>query len=158
MPTGRPFEPGNKYGQGRPPGSRNKRSQVARELLEEYSEPLVRKAMVEALKGDGPLLRALLAFLLPRWSQAPVKTDPLPTRNAQDVRESMDRIFQKMSNGELSLREGHMLARMLGTRQSVLQQTEDEGRLDALEDALAEDLAKEEPNGPEKGAGPKKSD
>jgi hypothetical protein len=35
---------------------------------------------VEAMKGDAPLLRALLGHILPRRKDAPVKTGPLIQR------------------------------------------------------------------------------
>ena len=44
MKRGRPFEPGNHFGRGRPKGSRNKRSLVANELLIEHGEAIVRKS------------------------------------------------------------------------------------------------------------------
>jgi len=49
---GRPFEPGNKLGRGRPRGSRNKTTLVAGELLHSYALALMRKAIALALQGD----------------------------------------------------------------------------------------------------------
>lgn len=56
-PRGRPFQPSNKYGRGRPKGSRNKATRAAQRLLEEHSEPLVRRCIIEAMKGNMPALR-----------------------------------------------------------------------------------------------------
>jgi len=140
MPRGKPFQPGNKLGRGRPKGSRNKRNRLARALLEEHGEALVRKAMLEALRGDVPLLRSLLGFLLPRWREAPIKTGPLPTATANDVRTSVDRIFEKVSTGELSLPEARHLAGLFATRHAVLMQSQYEARLEALESILAPEL------------------
>ena len=75
---GRPFEPGNQYGCGRPRGSRNKRGLQAQQLLESHAESVVRRALVEAMKGDASLLRTLLSHILPRRRDAPVKTDAGP--------------------------------------------------------------------------------
>jgi len=141
MPRGRPFQPGNQFGRGRPRGSRNKRSRLARQLLDEHGEALVRKAMVEALKGDVPLLRTLLGFLLPRWKEAPVQTGPLPTGTAGDVRASLECIFQQVSTGELSLQKARILTGLLATRQDVLLANQYEDRLEALEQLLARDLS-----------------
>lgn len=140
MPRGRPFEPGNQFGRGRPRGSRNKRNRATRQLLDEHGESLVRKALLEALKGDVPLLRTLLSFLLPRWREAPVKTGPLPAGTAGEVRASLDRIFQKVSNGELSLQQARAWAGLLVTREDVLVQNQYESRLEALEHLLAQEL------------------
>jgi hypothetical protein len=85
MKKGRPFEPGNKFGCGRPRGSRNKKSLAAQQLLDSHAESVVRKALVEAMKGDAPLLRTLLGHILPRRRDAPVKTGPLPVHTAEEL-------------------------------------------------------------------------
>jgi len=138
MPRGRPFQSGNKFGRGRPRGSRNKRSRVAQRLLYEHSESLVRKAMVEALKGDAPLLRTLLPYVLPRWKDAPVLTGKLPTRTIADLSNAMDAILQRVSGGELTLQDGHTLADLISTKMSVLVNVELEDRVSKLEKAAAE--------------------
>jgi len=52
MTRGRPFEPGNKFGQGRPKGSKNKSTSAGRRLLEEYEIPLLQKNIAEGMKGN----------------------------------------------------------------------------------------------------------
>lgn len=49
---GKPFQLGNNSGRGRPKGSQNKASFRAQELLNEHAEPVMRKCLVEALKGN----------------------------------------------------------------------------------------------------------
>jgi hypothetical protein len=64
---GRPFERGNKFGRGRPRGSRNQISQEARELLLTFKGTVVRKSVLEAAKkdnGDNRLLAKLLDHIL----------------------------------------------------------------------------------------------
>jgi len=73
---GRPFQPGNHFGRGRPKGSRNKRSSFAKQLLDSYSQPVIQKSLAMALQGDGQLLRALLGYLLQRPKDPPCKTGP----------------------------------------------------------------------------------
>lgn len=138
---GHPFQPGNQFGRGRPPGSRNKRSRQAQQLLQEYGEPLVRKAMAQALKGDAPLLRCFLSYLLPRWKDAPVKMGPLPARTVADVAESLEGIFHKVGSGELSPQDGRVLTHLLATKVSVLFKTEVEDRLRALEKTMEQELS-----------------
>ena len=57
MPRGRPFERGNKFGRGRPPGSRNKVPHSLQKLLHKHGEAILRKCMVEALKGEKQAMR-----------------------------------------------------------------------------------------------------
>jgi hypothetical protein len=51
MKRGRPFEAGNKFGGGRPRGSRNKRSLLAQQLLDSHGEAVVGRALVVAVSG-----------------------------------------------------------------------------------------------------------
>lgn len=71
MKRSRPFEPGNHFGRGRPKGSRNKRSLLAKQLLDEHGEAIVRKALVIALQGDPAMWRTLLSFILARPKDLP---------------------------------------------------------------------------------------
>ena len=68
---GRPFEPGNKFGRGRPRGSRNKKAIELQQLLDEYLPALMRKAIAMALQGDVSLLRMLLDRKLPKAYGSP---------------------------------------------------------------------------------------
>src|ERR1700674_5196537 len=52
MKRGRPFEPGNKCGRGRPKGSRNKSTSAAQRLLEQHYETLMAKQLQAAHQGD----------------------------------------------------------------------------------------------------------
>jgi len=86
LKRGRPFEPGNKLGRGRPPGSRNKRTLLGQALLEEFGEAVIRRALSLALQGDSPMIRALLPYLLTRPTDPPPKTGPLASQKSGKVR------------------------------------------------------------------------
>jgi hypothetical protein len=73
---GKPFEPGNKAGKGRPPGARNKKSKLL-EILEEYAEPIPKKGALMALSGDRVLQRVCWNRLVP-LAQPPATCFRLP--------------------------------------------------------------------------------
>jgi hypothetical protein len=84
MIRGRPFEPGNKLGCGRPRGSQNKRSARSQQLLEQYGA-IMQKAPAD-YKG---MSRLLSVILLRRPGDRPIQTGPLPMgslKNCQRVR------------------------------------------------------------------------
>ena len=133
MTRGRPFEPGNQFSRGRPPGSRNKRSGRAQQLLDEHGEAIIYKALVLALKGDTPLLRTLLGYLLRRPEDRPVETGPLPVGSAADLSKSLDNVLKKVAAGELSPGNANAVAALIECRRRALETQEFETRLRALE-------------------------
>ena len=62
---GRPFQAGNKYGKGRPAGSRNKATIALEALLDGEGEAMMRKAIELALGGSETALRLCLERLIP---------------------------------------------------------------------------------------------
>jgi hypothetical protein len=133
MIRGRPFEPGNKFSRGRPRGSRNKRSARIQQLLEQYGETVMQKALVEAAKGDRPLLRAFLSFLLRRPGDRPIQTGPLPMGSLEELSKSSEKVLQKVASGKLSPGEARNLIDLIERRRSVLETVELEKRMRALE-------------------------
>jgi hypothetical protein len=135
MKKGRPFEPGNKFGCGRPRGSRNKKSLAAQQLLDSHAESVVRKALVEAMKGDAPLLRTLLGHILPRRRDAPVKTGPLPVHTAEELAQSSEAVFERLVCGQITVQEAHELSALLEGRRRIMETQDFEARLRTLEAA-----------------------
>ena len=131
---GRPFAVGNKLGQGRPRGSRNKRSLAVQELLNGHTESLVRKALVMALQGDAGILRTLLGCVLPRCKGWPVHTGALRTDSTAEIAASYDSVLQQVSRGTLTLGEAQQVAKLLQGRLDLELLAELEGRLRALEE------------------------
>ena len=73
------FKPGNKFGKGRPEGSRNKVTISAMNLLKNEEEALSRKAVQSALSGNVQMLQFCLSRILPPVPKdTPVKLDGMP--------------------------------------------------------------------------------
>ena len=134
---GRPFEPGNKLGRGRPRGSRNKKTLQAQELLDTHAEALLRKAVLEALKGDNPLMRTLLHHVLPRRREVPPKTGPLPIGTAEELAKSSQAIIEGVVAGKISVQDAGQLFQMVETRRRVIETQEADARLRAIEQRIA---------------------
>ena len=122
QPRGRPFERGNKFGQGRPKGSRNKTTVVAQRLLEEYSEPIVRKCIVDALKGDGPSRRICMERILPAQRDACIRIKLPRTLTAQDVDQAAEQVVQSVAAGRISPATGAALAQILELRRKAIEE------------------------------------
>jgi hypothetical protein len=144
---GAPFQPGNKMGQGRPRGSRNKRSRQAQEVLNRYGASIVTKAVSVALepekdemgrpkepvKRDRSVLRQLVGKALASTKELPVKIGPLPMGTAQELSQSFEKVMKKLSSGQISVSEAQGIAALMEVRRRVIETESLEGRLRALE-------------------------
>jgi hypothetical protein len=130
---GRPFEPGNQLGRGRPRGSRNKTSAQMQELLNQYSEPVLKKAIAEALKGNTHIMRPLLDRILPARRGVPVTIGTLPTRTAEELSKASESIVRKVASGKLTVLEAGAFLELLEKRRRALETEEIEKRLRTLE-------------------------
>jgi hypothetical protein len=125
------FRPGNP---GRPPGTRNKATLAALALLEGEAEALTRKAIELAKDGDPTALRLVLDRLLPKGRM--VRLD-LPLRTLADLDQATEAIRGALAEGSFTLDEVATLTGLVEARRRLLETTELERRLAALEQAKA---------------------
>jgi len=130
---GRPFEPGNKFGRGRPRGSRNKKAIALQQLLDEYLPTLMRKAIAMALQGDVSLLRMLLDRKLPKAYGSPLKIGRLPSSTIEEVAHSHQTVINEVTSGNLTPAQALQIDSLLETSRKVIATVDVVKRLDALE-------------------------
>lgn len=68
---GRPFQPGNTFGRGRPRGSRNKKSLMLQRLLLEQAKEIVQSVIDRAKEGDRTAQALCMERLIPRLKDVP---------------------------------------------------------------------------------------
>ena len=134
MARGRPFEVGNKFGRGRPRGSRNKTTLAAKELLESYAEPIMRKVLHGALQGDPRMLQICMDRLIPVRRELPLKMSKLPLGTADDLSQASEMITQKVIAGQLTPSQGHGLAELIERHRKVIETKDLEQRVRQLEE------------------------
>ena len=130
---GRPFQAGNKFGRGRPRGSRNKASLAAQALLDGHSEALIKKCMHMAFSGDTTALRLCIERVLPTCKELPVSVAPLRGRTAGELAQTFEGLLKQVSSGQLTLAAAQTIANMLEMRRRTLETESHEARLEALE-------------------------
>lgn len=130
---GRPFEPGNKMGRGRPKGSRNRRTLLGKDLLEEHGPAIIRKMILLGLKGDTATLRALLPYILTRSTSPPALTGDLRMTTTEDLAKTIDTVLDSIASGQLSVDHARVIIALVEARRKVIQTEEFEARLKALE-------------------------
>jgi hypothetical protein len=130
---GKPFEPGNKIGRGRPRGSRNKTTQLAQELLDSHAESLVRKCLVMALQGDPKTMQICMDRILPARRELPVRIGKLPTRTAAELAKASELVMRKVAAGKLTVAQGQAFAELIDRRRQVIETHDFEQRLQQAE-------------------------
>ena len=130
---GRPFQPGNTFGRGRPPGSRNKSSQKAQELLDSHAEPLIQKCILMALQGEIGALRLCLERLLPPRREMPMKMKRIRSGTAGEIAQSHDDVLKGLSSGQVTTTQAQVFTNILEGRRRVIETVEHERRLQELE-------------------------
>ena len=130
---GRPFEPGNKMGKGRPPGRRNKKTAFVA-LLEGHGEEIINQVKIQALKKtpDSMILRSCLERLVPiatvQRSRFYLPSIQLP----EDLAKANAAVAQAVARGRISAVDGAELSRILVNQRSLFDEDLDR-RLRVLE-------------------------
>ena len=130
---GRPFQPGNKLGRGRPRGSRNKATLAAQALLDGHSEALVKKCLHMALTGDAAAMRLCIERELPIRKELPVSIARMHGRTATEIGQTIEGLLKDVSSGQLTPTEAQVIANILDKRRRAIETEEHETRLRALE-------------------------
>ncbi|WP_425084022.1 DUF5681 domain-containing protein [Ruegeria profundi] len=120
---------------GRPRGARHKVTRAVEELLEGQSEAITQKAVEMALEGDSTALRLCLERIAPTRKDAPVSFDLPPIKSAEDASEAAQAVLQAVSQGEVTPLEGATVMGLVEQYRRVLETTELERRITALEAA-----------------------
>lgn len=132
--TGRPFEPGNHFGHGRPRGSRNKRTQLAQQMLDDNAGHLMRKVLLQALQGDPATLRMLVGYILPRHRDTPVNIGPLPMGTIDELAQASATVLQKTASGEITPGDAQTISGLIEAHRKVLEAQQLDHRLRAMEE------------------------
>jgi len=132
MTRGRPFEPGNKFGRGRPKGSPNKKTLQAQKLFEENS-PAIMALAINRSREDPHMLRMLASRIVPQRRGLPVNLGRLPMDTLEDLDRASAITLKKATSGKLGLDEADTIRNMIEGRRRVLETQNLDRRLSALE-------------------------
>ena len=134
MARGKPFEPGNKFGRGRPRGSKNKTTVMAQELLESYAVPVVRKVIQMAILGDTTAQKMCMDRIAPVRRDQTVKFGPLPTATAAEVSKATEKVVQGVAAGKIPIAQGLAMSGLLEMRRRAVETESLDGRVRNLEE------------------------
>lgn len=134
---GRPFERGKSGNpNGRPKGARNNATVLAEALLDGEADAITRKLIEKAREGDTTALRLCLERLLPPRRGRPVAFElPSKIETAADAVQASSLVLKACAAGNLSPGEATEIMSMISSHIRLLETTEIEARLTALEKA-----------------------
>jgi hypothetical protein len=131
---GRPFEPGKSGNpNGRPKGSRNSATLVAEALLDGEAETITRKLIEKAKAGDTMALRMCLDRLVAPTRQRRVSFELPKIETVADAASASATVLAECAAGTLSTTEAAELMSLISSHVRVLEVTELEARVVALE-------------------------
>jgi hypothetical protein len=131
-PRGRPFQRGNP---GRPPGSKNKITQMVEQLAEGQAEQLIQKVLELAQAGDVACLRMILDRLWPLRKGQPVNVVMPPINTPQDVVSAIASIWTGIRDGRLTPEEASALSIVVDRSVQAIELHDITRRIAALEEA-----------------------
>jgi hypothetical protein len=118
---------------GRPKGARNRATQAVLALLEGEGEALTRKAIEMALAGDGAAMRLCLDRIAPPRKDSPIQFAIPRMATAHDAAKAAAAVLEAVSLGDLTPVEGAQVMALIDSFRKVLETTELEARVAALE-------------------------
>jgi hypothetical protein len=142
---GRPFKPGNP---GRPPGSKNKITQLIEQLAEGQAEQLIQKTVELAQAGDVACLRMLLDRLWPPRKGQPVNMSMPPINSSQDVFPAIASLWTAIREGRLTPDEASALSIVIDRSIRAIEFHDISERIAALEGARDKRDEKDNPSPP----------
>ena len=126
---------GNKA--GKPPGTRNRATVAAQELLDGQTAVLTQKAIAIALEGDTTALRLCLERLIPPVKERPIDGITLPPLgDSQGVLTALEQITHQLASGELLPGEAKALCHLIEKYHQAFEISVIAQRLEALEITL----------------------
>lgn len=126
------FAPGNSLG-GNRKGSRHKVTRAVEALLEGEHEALTRKAIEQALAGDGVALRLCLDRIAPPRKDAPISFALPPIKTAADTVTASAALLEAVAEGEVSPDEAGRVMALLTAHKALVEAGDLEARITALE-------------------------
>jgi hypothetical protein len=136
---GRPFQTGNKYGRGRPRGSRNKVALVCQDTLDSHAETLTKRCLYMVFQGNPTAMRLCMERLMPARRQRMLQFKMPPVKTIADVAMALESVVSGVGQGQFTASEGQAIAGMLEGRRRMIETVELDLRVRALEDRHPEE-------------------
>src|SRR5258708_38294834 len=130
---GVPFQPGNRFGRGRPKGSRNKATLTAQSIFAQHADSIVRKCIADAMRGDARAMELCMARVTPPQKEPLVKLKIPSITTISGATDALRTLLQASASGKLTPADAVKLAEIVDDSCRIIATVEHENRLQALE-------------------------
>jgi hypothetical protein len=130
---GRPFEPGNKLGCGRPKGSRNKARNQSQQLLDQHAEAITRVCIISAMKGNQKAVQLCMERISPVHREPFIQIRLGPISTASELAAASQRVVRGIGSGKITPSEGEKITSVLENRRKVIETADLDSRVAKLE-------------------------
>jgi hypothetical protein len=134
---GRPFQKGQSGNpKGRPRGSRNRKTLLAQQLLDDEAGALVRKVLEMALAGDPAAMKLCIDRVVAPRRERAVEIALPRLKTAADLAPVMGAVTGAAATGRITPSEAQALAHTLATAMRAIEVSEFDDRLKEIEATL----------------------
>jgi hypothetical protein len=130
------FLPGNRYGKGRPNGSRNRATIALQSLLEDEGEGIARKAVELALAGDTTALRLVMERLIPPTRERRLRLNLPQVDKPESITAAIGVVLAAVADGTITPSEGQTVAALLEAQRKNIETLLLEARIAAIEQTI----------------------
>ena len=130
------FEKGKPPGPGRPPGLRNKTSQLLDTIAGEGTERVIRTVQEKAEKGDMHAAALMLARTWPRRRGRPVQLDLPSAADTGGLVAAQAAVIAIMAKGEISPEEAQSIATLLETQRRTIETNDHARQIEELREEV----------------------
>jgi hypothetical protein len=141
--TGHKFARGNKFGKGRPEGSKNKATLALQSLLDDEGEAITRKAVEMAKQGDSAALRLVLERLIPPIRERRLALELPKVETPAGITAAIGAVLEAVGAGKITPGEGQALASLLESNRKALETLELEARIAAIEESINKEKSRQ---------------
>jgi len=135
---GRPFASGHSGNPlGRPPGVRNKATQLAQSLLDERTAEIADRAIALAVEGDPVALKLCFDRILPRRRDHAIAIDLPTVDSVASCTEAITKVIASAADGEVTLHEAQRLVGLIESQRRGALFDEFARRVTGIEEAIA---------------------
>jgi hypothetical protein len=130
---GVPFQPGNRFGRGRPKGSRNKSTLTAQGIFAQHADSIVRKCIADAMRGNERAMDRCIERVMAPQKESLVKLKIPSITTISGATDALSTLLQASAAGKLTPADAVKLADIVEERCRIMATVEHENRLQALE-------------------------